>query len=81
MDYSCDISFQEKANIFSFEYLKCLLFIRGLEDEEYIFTKKLYSKLIVNSHILEDFLDFHGAKKNSQWVFYRELSATIRHLA
>ncbi len=81
MDKSCDISFQEKANIFSFEYLKCLLFIHRLDDPEYIFTKKLYSKLIVNSHILEDFLDFHGAKKNSEWVFYRELSATIRHLS
>ncbi|MCG8549507.1 MAG: HPr family phosphocarrier protein [Desulfobacterales bacterium] len=81
MDHSCDISFQEKANIFSFEYLKCLLFIHRLEDSEYIFTKKLYSKLIVNSHILEDFLDFHGAKKNSEWVFYRELCATIRHLS
>lgn len=81
MDYICNISFKEKANIFSFEYLKCLLFIKNLNDPDYIFTKKLYSKLITTSHILEDFLDFHGAKKNKEWVFYRELSATIRHLA
>ncbi|NOX34785.1 MAG: HPr family phosphocarrier protein [Deltaproteobacteria bacterium] len=81
MSFTCDISFKEKANIFSFEFLKCILFIVELEDDDYICTKKLYSKLITTSRILEDFLDFHGAKKNKEWVFYRELSATIQHLA
>lgn len=81
MNSTCDISFKEKANIFSFEYLKCMLFISSLDDDSYIFTKKLYSKLITTSAILEDFLDFHGAKKNKEWVLYRELSATIRHLS
>jgi phosphotransferase system HPr-like phosphotransfer protein len=81
MTLACDISFKEKANIFSFEYLKCLLFINNLESDDYLFTKKLYSKLITTSHILEDFLDFHGAKKNKEWVFYRELSASVRHLS
>lgn len=81
MGVTCDISFKEKANIFSFEFLKCILLIVKLEDDNYIFTKKLYSKLITTSRVLEDFLDFHGAKKNKEWVFYRELSATIRHLA
>ncbi len=80
MNFTCDISFKEKANIFSFEYLKCIIFVEELDDD-YIFTKKLYSKLITTSHILEDFLDFHGAKKNKEWVFYRELSATVRHMA
>lgn len=81
LNQTCDISFKEKSNIFSFEYLQCILFINSIEDNDYIFTKKLYSKLITTSHILEDFLDFHGAKKNKEWVFYRELSATIRHLS
>ncbi len=81
MNLACDISFKEKANIFSFEYLKCLLFVNNLESDDYLFTKKLYSKLITTSHILEDFLDFHGAKKNKDWVFYRELSASVRHLS
>lgn len=81
MSFTCDISFKEKANIFSFEFLKCILFVVELDDDSYIFTKKLYSKLITTSRILEDFLDFHGAKKNKEWVFYRELSATIRHLS
>jgi len=81
MSLTCDISFKEKANIFSFEYLKCIIFIYTIESDDYLFTKKLYSKLITTSHILEDFLDFHGAKKNKEWVFYRELSASIRHLS
>ncbi|MBU0969631.1 MAG: HPr family phosphocarrier protein [Proteobacteria bacterium] len=81
MSLTCDISFKEKVNIFSFEYLKCILFINNIESDDYLFTKKLYSKLITTSHILEDFLDFHGAKKNKEWVFYRELSASVRHLS
>ncbi|MFO7913711.1 MAG: HPr family phosphocarrier protein [Desulfotignum sp.] len=81
MNNSCDISFKEKANIFSFEFLKCIQFISTIEDDTYLFTKKLFSKLIINSHILEDFLDFHGAKKNSEWLFYRELGALVRHMA
>jgi len=63
MSFTCDISFKEKSNIFSFEFLKCILFVVNVEDPDYIFTKKLYSKLITTSRILEDFLDFHGAKK------------------
>lgn len=81
MNFQCDISFKEKVNIFSFEYLKCIKFIIELELNDYIFTKKLYSKLITTSYIIEDFLDFHGAKKNKEWLFYRELSATVRHLS
>ena len=81
MDDSCNITFKEKANIFSFEYLKCIVFINNFSDDDYIFTKKLYSKLINTSRILEDFLDFHEAKTNKEWVFYRELAATIQHLS
>ncbi len=81
MTYICNISFREKANIFSFEYIKCLLFIDQLDDPNYIFTKKLLFKLATTSHILEDFLDFHGAKKNAHWLYYRELCATVRHLS
>jgi phosphotransferase system HPr-like phosphotransfer protein len=81
MTICCEISFKEKANLFSFEYLKCIRFIEGVDSDDYVLTKKLYSKLITASHLLEDFLDFHGAKNNREWVFYRELSAAMRHLA
>ncbi len=78
---SCGITFAEKVKVFSCDYLKCCLYIAGAEDPRLIFTKKLYSKIVSASLNLEDFLDFHGAKNNKEWYFYRELSATIRHLS
>ncbi len=73
-------SFDKKVRIFSHDYLKCCLYISGTDDPKNTFTKKLYSKLISTSMLLEDFLDYHGAKNNKDWYFYRELSAVVRHL-
>lgn len=81
MHLSCDISFKGKVNHFSFEYLKCILYILDIKNEPYLLNKKIYSKLITASHLLEDFLDFHGAKNNRNWIFYRELSAAVRYLS
>jgi hypothetical protein len=77
----CDISFMEKARVFSHEYLKCCLYIVESDEPKYIFTKRLYSQLVSSSQVLEDFLDFHGAKNSSNWYYYRELTAAIRHLS
>ncbi len=77
----CDISFAEKVRFYSYDYLKCFLYLAESRDSETLFTKSLYSKLITSSHLLEDFLDFHGAKNNSQWYFYRELAAAVRHIS
>jgi phosphotransferase system HPr-like phosphotransfer protein len=77
---SKDISFAEKVSIFSYDYLKCCLYIYGFEQPERHFTKRLYSKMTATSRLLEDFLDFHGAKNSTAWYFYRELAATVRHL-
>lgn len=76
-------SFTEKVHLFSRDYLKCCLFILGpgSPNKGYVFTKKLFSKLIGTSQVLEDFLDFHGAKNNKDWYLYRELSAAVRHLS
>ncbi len=79
-DTSCDISFAEKVKIFSHDYLKCCSYISGMENPQYFFTKKLYTEMISSSQLLEDFLDFHGAKNSKDWYFYRELAAAIRHL-
>ncbi len=76
----CDISFAEKVEIFSHDYLKCCGFIAGVDMPGYTFSKKLYSTMICASQLLEDFLDFHGAKNNEDWYFYRELAAAVRHL-
>ena len=77
----CDFSFAQKVQIFSEDYLKCSSFLTKTDDPKNTFTKKLYSKLISSSMLLEDFLDFHGAKNNKNWYFYRELAATVRHLS
>lgn len=79
-DY-CGISFAEKVRLFSKNYLRCCSYIASGPLSVHAFTKKLYSKLIGASQVLEDFLDFHGAKNNADWYFYRELTAAIRHLS
>ncbi len=75
------ISFKEKADLLSFEYLRCIRYVGDRDLADDFLTKKLYSKLIAASQLLEDFLDFHGAKNNRTWIFYRELTAAMRHLA
>jgi len=78
---TCDITFNEKVGIFTHDYL---IFCRYLADREAtpgVLSKKIYSSLISSSQLLEDFLDFHGAKNNTDWYFFRELSAAIRHLS
>jgi phosphotransferase system HPr-like phosphotransfer protein len=80
-DAFCEISFAEKVRSFSNDYLKCCSYISNIQAPQNFFTKKLYSKLISTSQVLEDFLDFHGAKNNEAWFFYRELSAAVRHLS
>jgi len=77
----CDISFSEKVRIFSYDYLKACIYISDFTSSRYLFTKKLFSDLIASSQVLEDFLDFHGAKNNKEWFFYRELTAAVRHLS
>ena len=67
--------------MFSDEYLRYCLYIANFDVSRYVFTKKLYAKLISTSQLLEDFLDFHGAKNSKNWYFYRELSAAVRHLS
>ncbi|CAN2050289.1 Phosphotransferase [Candidatus Magnetomoraceae bacterium gMMP-1] len=74
-------SFAQKSVIFSREFLQSFVYIEKNASHSNIFNKKLYSQLISTSHLLEDFLDFHGAKNNRTWYLYRELTATVRHLS
>ncbi|PIE71611.1 MAG: phosphotransferase [Deltaproteobacteria bacterium] len=75
-----DISFVRKIEIYSSGYLKCCRYVCGLSQLEHGFTKKFFSTFIATSHLVEDFLDYHGAKNNSRWFFYRELAAAVRHI-
>ncbi len=76
-----NLSFLDKARILSSDFIKCCLYINTCELETAHFTKRLYAQLISASQVLEDFLDFHGAKNSEAWYFYRELTASIRHLS
>ncbi|MBW1675117.1 MAG: HPr family phosphocarrier protein [Deltaproteobacteria bacterium] len=73
--------FAEKVRIFSEEFLKCCIYICETESVRKTFTKRLYAKMVSSSKLLEDFLDFHGAKNNSNWYYYRELVSTVRNLS
>jgi phosphotransferase system HPr-like phosphotransfer protein len=73
-------SFAEKVHTFSQDFLKCCIYISNVEKPEVVFTQKLYSTIVSTSMLLEDFLDYHGAKNNKNWYFYRELAASVRHL-
>jgi phosphotransferase system HPr-like phosphotransfer protein len=77
----CENAFIERVRFFSHDYLRCCMYLAESGSGPYSFTKPLYSKLITSSHLLEDCLDFHGAKNNSLWYFYRELAATVRHIS
>lgn len=74
-------SFAEKVGIFSKDYLKCCLLLLSHDDPGQFLVKKFYSTFISSSQLLEDFLDFHGAKNTRNWYYYRELSAAVRHLS
>lgn len=74
-------AFTEKACAFSHELLRSCLLLTSPKVSEFIFTKMFYMKLISSSQLLEDFLDYHGAKNNRNWYFFRELAAGIRHLS
>ncbi len=76
-----DLPFSEKIRIFSYDYLKLCTYLTIHEESWEGFTKKFYLKLSSTSQLLEDFLDYHGAKNNKKWYFYRELTAAIRHLS
>ena len=74
-------SFAEKAQTFSEGFLKCCIYVCETEGARETFTKRLYANMIATSKLLEDFLDSHGAKNNSNWYYYRELVSTVRNLS
>jgi phosphotransferase system HPr-like phosphotransfer protein len=76
-----DAGFAEKIHLFSEDFLKCISYISETEPARETFTKRLYAKMVSSSKLLEDFLDIHGAKNNSNWYYYRELVSTVRNLS
>lgn len=73
--------FIDKASFFSRDFLKLCTYLHERQPSRETFTKKLYAQMVSSSKLLEDFLDFHGAKNSSEWYYYRELVASIRNLS
>jgi phosphotransferase system HPr-like phosphotransfer protein len=78
---SPDESFAGKVVVFSQDFLKCALHILDMPADNLTRPQKFYSTLASASTLLEDFLDYHGAKNNKNWYFFRELTAANRHIA
>jgi hypothetical protein len=73
--------FSEKIGVFSHDFLKCTVYLASLSPSHARFTQKFYSTLASSSTLLEDFLDYHGAKNNKDWYLFRELTAGMRHIS
>jgi phosphotransferase system HPr-like phosphotransfer protein len=74
-------SFAEKIHMFSEDFLKSCIYVCETECTRDTFTKRLYATMSASSKLLEDFLDYHGAKNNAEWYYYRELVSTVRNLS
>ncbi|MBW1917324.1 MAG: HPr family phosphocarrier protein [Deltaproteobacteria bacterium] len=69
--------FLKLVNNFSDELLElCQFFVHDSLDQERD-TERLYARLIYASKLVEDLLDYHGAKNNLSWYTYRELVASV----
>ncbi len=75
------VDFVDKVNFFSEDFLKLCSYLHETEPSRKTFTKILYAQMVSSSKLLEDFLDFHGAKNSSEWYYYRELVSTVRNLS
>lgn len=73
--------FTEKLHLFSGDVLKLCAYLYETEPARETFTKRLYAQMVASSKLLEDFLDFHGAKNSSKWYYYRELVSSVRNFA
>jgi phosphotransferase system HPr-like phosphotransfer protein len=69
--------FIELVNAFADELLDICQFFVSQYDEKLPDTERLFARLAYASKLVEDLLDYHGAKNNQLWYKYRELVASI----
>lgn len=65
------------VDVFADELLDLCQFFVSQGDRTLPDTERLYARLSYASKLVEDLLDYHGAKNNQQWYYYRELVASI----
>lgn len=69
--------FIELVQAFADELLDICQFFVSQPDEKLPDTERLFARLAYASKLVEDLLDYHGAKNNQLWYKYRELVASI----
>lgn len=73
-------AFAKKAQAFSNDYLRVCRYLVKVQEPDKFFPQKLLSGLASEALMLEEFLDWYGAKNNNQWYFFRELCAAMLHI-
>jgi hypothetical protein len=69
--------FIELVNAFADELLDICQFFVTQDDKKLPDSERLFARLSYASKLVEDLLDYHGAKNNQRWYKYRELVASI----
>jgi phosphotransferase system HPr-like phosphotransfer protein len=73
--------FLELVDSFADELLDICQFFVSQQEEKLPDTERLFARLSYASKLVEDLLDYHGAKNNQLWYKYRELVASILNLS
>ena len=69
--------FIELVDAFADELLDICQFFVSQADAKLPDSERLFARLSYASKLVEDLLDYHGAKNNQLWYKYRELVASI----
>lgn len=70
----------QRVQAFASDYLRACHYLIKEQDPEAIFPQKLIGGLVSEALLLEEFLDWYGAKNNNKWYFFRELCAAMLHI-
>ena len=73
-------TFEKKVQAFANDYLRVCRYMVKVQDPDKFFPQKLIGGLVSEALLLEEFLDWYGAKNNNRWYFFRELCAAILHI-
>jgi phosphotransferase system HPr-like phosphotransfer protein len=69
--------FIELVDYFADELLDLCQFFVSQHEEKLPDTERLFARLCYASKLVEDLLDYHGAKNNQLWYKYREIIASV----
>lgn len=73
-------TFDKKVQAFANDYLRVCRYLVKVQNPDKFFPQKLIGGLVSEALLLEEFLDWYGAKNNNQWYFFRELCAAMLHI-